>query len=344
MATPSRTTERSGRGAKLPSHQRAATLSLVVALVFVVGWFGWRVATMQLHPVPVVVLLIELSGWTGGLLVATGLLASSDPRHTEHDDETYRYASAVADRVGRTRAADLQRDLRSATDRLRSRTVGGSADRAMVGVMVDGPRRIALVAALTLCLLIGVAPSPVPPWWAITAITTASVALAASHVLASDRRIRLGDRTRWSYASLGEVIATNDHADVAPRRWVGTVGTIVVLNLAIGLRGMSDRWTHGLPAMSDDERVVAMAWAGLLVLGGLYSLRTIPTPRLGNAHVVARRLAERTARQSALGAAVGIGLIGLLAGILPGGVDAGAEDPGGVEAPAQADVGGGVDD
>ena len=110
------------------------------------------------------------------------------------------------------------------------------------------------------------------------------------------------DYFKATASSLGEVIAPNDPADVAPRRWVGTVGTIVVLNLAIGLRGMSDRWTHGLPAMSDDDRLVAMTWAALLVLGGLYTLRTIPTPQLGNAHVVARRLEERTARQSALGA------------------------------------------
>ena len=70
-----------------------------------------------------------------------------------------------------------------------------------------------------------------------------------------------------------------------------------------------------------------MVWAGLVVIGGLYTLRTIPTPKLGNAHLVARRLEERTARQSALGAAVCLGLVGLLAGILPGSVDPGADDP-----------------
>ena len=338
MATRSTTTERTTSGPITPARRRTSTLLLACALALAAVWFGWRVVTLQLHPVPIVVLLIELSGWTGGLLVALGLLSSSRQPRVRRSDETYRYASTVADRVGRTRAADLQHDLRAATERLTSRTVGGAPDRAMVGVLVDGPRRIALVALLSIGLLLGVAPSPLPPWWAIGAIAGGSLALALTHVVASCRGIRLGDRTRWSFASLGEVIAPNDRADVAPRRWVGTVAAIVVLNLAIGLRGMSDRWTHGLPAMSDDERLVAMTWAGLVVLGGLYALRTIPTPDLGNSHTVARRLEERTARQSALGAAVCVGLIGLLAGVLPGGVDASSEDPGGVEPATQLDA------
>ena len=114
------------------------------------------------------------------------------------------------------------------------------------------------------------------------------------------------------------------------------------MNVAVALRGMSDRWTHGLPPMTDDERIVSMGWATLIVLGGLYALRTIPTPQLGNSHLVARRLEERTARQSALGAAVCLGLVGLLAGVLPGSVDAGADDPLRVEAPAQVEADGGV--
>ena len=44
-----------------------------------------------------------------------------------------------------------------------------------------------------------------------------------------------------------------------------------------------------------------------------------------------RGVEERTARQSVLGATVCVGLIGLLAGILPGSVDPADDDPGGVE-------------
>lgn len=330
-------------GAPLSRARRlVAVAQLAVGGLSLLVWLGWRVTTLGLHPVPIVSLLIELSGWTGGFAVTLGLVTASSPRAVLQPDDTYRYAVVVADRVGRTRASDLQHDLRAAVERLTTRTAGGLADRAMIGVLIDGPRRIALVATLTLALLLGVAPMAMPPTWAMVALATGTGLVAGSHVVASDGYIRFGDRTRWSFAALGEVFSSSDRDDLAPRRWVGTVGTIVLLNLAIALRGMSDRWTHGLPVMTDDERLLTMVWAGLLVLGGLYTLRTIPTPRLGNAHLVARRLEERTARQSALGAAVCLGLVGLLAGVFPGSVDPGTDDPARIEAPAQIEAGGDV--
>lgn len=335
----------SGRTDGVPltrTRRRVAGCLLGLGGVALLVWLAWRVATLDAHLVAIVTLLIELSGWTGGVAVAVGLLTATTPRAVLQPDETYRYAVVVADRVGRTRSTDLHHDLRAAVERLTTRTAGGPADRAMIGVLTDGPRRIALVATLTLALLLGVAPLEVPPVWALVAFGAGTMLIAASHVVASDGRIRFGDRTRWSFATLGEVFSPADRAGQAPRRWVGTVGTIVVLNLAIALRGMSDRWTHGLPAMTDDERLVAMVWAGLLVLGGLYTLRTTPSPQLGNAHLVSRRLEERTARQSALGAAVCLGLVGLFAGVLPGSVDPGADDPVRVETPAQIEAGGGV--
>ena len=75
----------------------------------------------------------------------------------------------------------------------------------------------------------------------------------------------------------------------------------MILNLAVALRGMSDRWTHGLPPMADDDRVMAMVFAMTIALGSFYTLITTPAPKLDNDHLVARRLEERTARQSALG-------------------------------------------
>ena len=334
-------------GTSLTRARRASVAGLVGAgTALLLVWLAWRIVTLDAHPVPVVSLLIELSGWTGGIAVAVGLARSTStpPRSVRHPDDTYRYAAAVADCVGRTRNTQLHRDLRAAVERVTDRAAHGPADRAMIGVLVDGPRRIALVATLCVALLFGVAPLERPPLWALAALGAGTALLATSHVVGSGGRIRFGDRTRWSFAALGEVLSPADRVDQAPRRWVGTVGSIVVLNLAIGLRGMSDRWTHGLPAMTDDDRLVAMVWAGTLVLGGLYTLRTIPTPMLGNAHLVSRRLEERTARQSALGAAVCLGLVGLLAGILPGSVEPGAGDPARVEPPAQLEAGGDVDD
>jgi hypothetical protein len=335
----------SGKKARVPlsrARRRVTAGLLGAGSMLLLVWIAWRLATLDLNPVAIVTLLIELSGWTGGLAVALGLLVAASPRAVPQPDDTYRYAVVVAERVGWTRATDLHLDLRAALERLTTRTAGGPADRAMIGVLIDGPRRIALVAMLSIALLLGVAPLDVPPIWALLALCAGTVLISVSHVVASEGRIRFGDRTRWSFVALGEVLSPADRVDQAPRRWVGTVGTIVVLNLAIALRGMSDRWTHGLPAMTDDERVVAMVWAGLLVLGGVYTLRTIPTPRLDNAHLVSRRLEERTARQSALGVAVCLGLVGLLAGVLPGSVDPGAGDPGRVEPPAQIEAGGDI--
>jgi hypothetical protein len=330
-ATEANTTEESTAPILGAVRRRVATASLSAGLVSLAAWFGWRLGTLGSHPIQITVLLIEISGWVGGVLVALGLIAATNPRELLERDDTYRYGCAVAACVRRTRASDLHQDLWTAVQRLRTRTVGGVADRAMVGVLVDGPRRIALVVTLALGLLVGVAPSPTPPVWALVAVATGSLLISLTHVVASGGRIRLGDRTRWSFATLGEVLSRADRADLAPRRWVGTVGTIVILNLAIALRGMSDRWTHGLPAMPDADRVVAMGWAAVVIVGGLYALRTIPTPQLGNAHLVSRRLEERTARQSALGATVCVGLVGLLAGVLPGNVDAGSNEPSRIE-------------
>jgi hypothetical protein len=333
-----------------PVRRAAASVLLATALTLAGAWFAWRIVSLGAHPLRVVMLVVEISGWVAGVFVAHGLLAANSPRPTGAgaSDNTDRYAAAVAGTVGRTRATDLHRDLRVVFEHVaaRSRRQGSDradrADRAIAGVLADGPRRLAMVAIVSTSLLIGVSPMPVPPLWALAAVLAATVLMASAHVVASRGRVRFGDRTRWSYAAVGEVVSPADRAEVAPRRWVGTVATVVVVNLAVALRGTSDRWTHGLPAMTDDERLVAMVWASVLVVGGLYTLRTIPAPRLGNEHLVARRLEERGARRSALGAAVCLGVVGLFAGVLPGGVDTGPDDPLRVETPAQIEADGGA--
>jgi hypothetical protein len=118
----------------------------------------------------------------------------------------------------------------------------------------------------------------------------------------------------------------------------------VVINLAVALRGMSDRWTHGLPAMDNEARIVAMVFAMTIVIGALCTLLTTPAPELDNAHLVSRRLEERTARQSALGGAICVGLIGLLAGVLPGCVDPADDDAARIEHVTEHEVGATVDD
>ena len=331
------------RGPRLSSARRR--VGIAIAVVGIGGWLGWilwRMATLALNPIPIAALMIEAGGAGIGVVVAFVLAYVKDPRATFEDDrrDPWRYAFAIADRVERTRAADLHREVRSAANAARRRTAKRTrADVAMGCVLVDGPRRLAMVVVAVLGLLVGVSPMPVPTWPALVSLAVGVAGLSLATVVLSHRRIAIGDRLRWTYGSIGELLIRDDVEGVAPRRWVGTVGTIVVVNLAVALRGMSDRWTHGLPMMSNDMRVVAMVYAMTLVLGSLFTLLTTRAPELDNAHLVSRRLEERTARQSALGGALCVGLIGLLAGILPGCVDPGDDHAGRIEHVTERQVG-----
>jgi hypothetical protein len=160
----------------------------------------------------------------------------------------------------------------------------------------------------------------------------------SGHVILGGGRIRVGDRVRYSYAAIGELMSPADHDGLAPRRWVGTVAAVVVVNLAMALRGMSDRWTHGLSPMERESRVLTMVLGASVVLGALYTLCTTPAPDIADAHLMSRRLEERTARQSALGGAVIVGMIGLVAGVLPVRVDAADHDPVRVEQISERDA------
>jgi len=296
-------------------------------------WIGWRLSTLHLHLVPLMALFVEIVGALSGIVIAVALLRAEQPREVFGQDrgDMDRFPLAVADVIGRTRATDLRRDLAPAARTVLKGRPPRSADVAMAAMLVDGPRRLLAVVAITLALLVGVTPLPMPSPPMLVVAAVAIVAIATSHVLLGEGKVRFGDRLRWSYAAVGEVLVRDDLEGVAPRKWVGTVATVVVVNLAVALRGMSDRWTHGFEPMTADDRAVTMTMAFFLVAGALYTLRMSTTPQQDNVDIVSRRLEERTARQSALGGAVCIGLIGLLAGILPGSVDAADDDPGRVE-------------
>jgi hypothetical protein len=311
------------------SKRAFGIVALVIGTSSTLVWLDWRMMHLGLNPLSAVVFLLELAGLASGVAISVGLVDAAGPRNVFEADrrESHRFAFAVADIVGRTRSADLHNEVRAAVRAARHRRPRRTADVAIAGVLLDAPRRLGLVAAVTLALLIGVSPSPMPPGWALLAIVIGTAGISTSHVLLGDGRIRYGDRIRWSYAALGEVLSRADREDLAPRRWVGTVATVVVMNVAIALRGMSDRWTHGLPPMDGDDRVVVMMLAVVIMLGAVYTLRTIAVPQLADSHLVSRRLEERTARQSALGAALCVGLVGLLAGILPGSADPADLDP-----------------
>ena len=324
---------------------RAGCTSLSVSVAGWSGWIWWRVTQLELHVVPVVALALEIAGVVIGAVVALAFALADEPRSylaEQHSEDEHaserRYAFAVADIVGRTRADDLHHHVRTVVRAARRSMRRHRADYAMAAVVIDGPRRLGLVVTAIGGLLLGVAPFPVPPVAVVVAAASGIAGMSLAHSLLSDGRVRIGDRVRWTYSTLGEVVASEDLEGVAPRSWVGTVATVVLVNVAVALRGMSDRWTHGLPHMGDEERVVAMLFALGLAVGALYTMATTEAPDLDNAHLAPRRLEERTARQSVLGATVCVGLIGLLAGILPGSVDPADDDPGRIEHVVQRDA------
>ena len=288
--------------------------------------------TSTAHPLWLVFFAVEVLGVVTGVVVAIALArrsvpiaasASSDPddaRLRRDVDDPDRYSAAIAGLLGIDGEPDLRSSVRgtwrpafSAHTRL--------TDRALALVHFEGARRLVMIAGLALSLLLGVAPLERPSPWLLGAGAAGLVFTSVGSMLLSGGLIRPGDRLRWSFASIGLTVGPTEHSDAMPVRWAGVMGSIVVLNLAVTLRGLSDRWTHGLAPMATADRVTAMSAALLLVVGGLATLRHLGPPEPGSCQM-SRRLEERSARQTALGATAIAGLLGLFAGILPGSVDA----------------------
>jgi hypothetical protein len=320
-------------GATEPWISEARRIAGVGAFAVSLGgwitWFGWRAQCLALEPVCMAAFVLELAALIGSGMIVGGLLAADHPRPGSRCDrnDPHRFAVAVAGIIGRTRSIDLHHDVRWLVRHVRDDRHRTSSDLAMGAVLLDGARRLATVAVVTIGLLIGAPPVPMPTWWAMGAVAIAVSASSVAIVLLGGGRIRFGDRTRWTFAAVGELFSRQDRTDLAPRRWIGAVAAVVVVSIAVALRGISDRWTHGLSPMDQDDRRAAMVFALFLAIGALYTLATTSPPQLDNEHVVARRLEERTARHSAIGGAVAVGLVGLIAGILPGNVDAAHDDP-----------------
>jgi hypothetical protein len=323
-----------GLPAGLPApHRRAGVAALACSLAGWGVWLSWRAVHLSAHPLPMLIFAFELLGVATGAVVAVFLArrATDSGERRQVDGDARRYALVVGHAAGRAPTDDLQHEVRSVVLAARRPACRRAAEYATAAVVIDGPRRLGIVTATVIGLLIGTGPFPWPPVPALACACAGIAGMSLSHRLLTGGRIRIGDRVRWTYSSLGEIVVREDVDGVAPRTWVGTVATVVLVNVAVALRGMSDRWTHGLPPMGDDERVVAMLFALCLVLGALYTLATTDAPELDNAHLAPRRLEERTARQSVLGVTVCAGLIGLVAGILPRSVDPADDDAGRIE-------------
>jgi hypothetical protein len=193
------------------------------------------------------------------------------------------------------------------------------AELAWSVVAVEGMRRMLAVGMVVIVLFSGRFPFDNPPIQAWVVLVASQLLLTVAHYLLSDGLVRPGARLRWSMASVGAGFGDGKSRSGLPIRWTATLATIVALNLVVSLRGLSDRWTHGLGAMPHDERVIAMAAAMWLVGWGFVALRSLPQPELGY-YGATRRLEETSTRRLALGATFTVAAIGVIAGVLPGGV------------------------
>lgn len=313
--------------------RRLGGVAVALGTVAWAAWLTGRLAGASMHPLWAVVYATEVLGVVTGAIVAVVIARHplpatptpdiALPRRDRHDAD--RYPTAIGDLLGLAPESELRASVRGAW-----RTAFAShvpiADRALALVRFDGMRRLVLIVGLVLSLLLGVAPLERPAPWMIGVAAAGLVLTSVGSMLLAGGHIRPGDRLRWSFASIGLTVGPPERSDALPVRWAAVMGSIMVLNLAVALRGLSDRWTHGLPAMADADRVVVMSAALLLIVGALATLHRLQPPEPGRCHMLRPR-EERSARQTALGATAIAGIVGLLAGILPGAVDAADREP-----------------
>jgi hypothetical protein len=310
-------------------------------MVLWLGWLGWRVVAPFHGLVGLVVLLLEVVAFAAALVVAAALWnppcrppSTSQRRAARRRDASLPETLAAAlglDPTGGTRRSAVAHDdtgevawarhgLRSLSRR-ESAEVPSLAELAWSVVALEGMRRMLTVGMVVVVLFSGRFPFDNPPIQVWVVLIVSQLLLTASHYLLSDGLIRPGARLRWSMASVGAGFGDGKSRTGLPIRWTATLATIVALNLVVSLRGLSDRWTHGLGAMPHDERVMAMAAAMWLVGWGFVALRSLPQPELGY-YGATRRLEEASTRRLALGATFTVAAIGVIAGVLPGGVPA----------------------
>lgn len=304
-------------------------------------WLGWRLAAPMHGVVGLLVFALELIA-VGAAAAVSAALWYAPERPPTGADRASRPPAALPTRMGSalglsptppvercTVGADDTGEVAWARQgaRLLAPWIHTDDDRPTIReigwavVAVEGTRRMAAVAVVVVVLLSGRFPFDVPRWQVLAALVGAQLLLASGHFLLSNGLIRPGARMRWSMASVGAGLGDGTSRTGLPIRWTATLATMIVLNLAVSLRGVSDRWTHGLGAMPHDQRVMAMLAAAWIVGWGFVALRTLPQPTLGF-YGATRRLEETSTRRLALGATLAIAAVGMAAGILPGGVPA----------------------
>jgi hypothetical protein len=316
-----------------PAAQWAGRILSCAGFVAWSVWLGWRIASST-GAIGVVVLVLEVAALLVAVVLSTALW--SVPDRMRPPERSSSLVDVVGALVGLDEMASLQAHgmddtgevarARRGLELLDPRASSPVVDRrlavtAWAFVAVEGIRRLLFVVVLVIVLLSGRFPFEIAHWTMFATLVVAQVFFALGHWMLSGGVLWPGIRLRWSMASVGAGLGDGTSRTGLPIRWTSTLSTMVVLNLAVSLRGVSDRWTHGLGPMPHDERVIAMVLAAWLVLVGFASLRILLKPSLGY-YGATRRLEEPSTRRLAIGATMVVALFGFVAGVLPGGLPA----------------------
>ena len=323
------------RGSVNPAGRWLGRLASLVGFAAWSTWLAWRVTLGSIDAISLAVLVLEIAALLVSIVLSAALwslrsLPQPVPSQSAPLVDVFADLLGVADATAvERRGADDTGEVARARRGLQlldprsSPGVGATtvAATAWALVAVEGIRRMLFVGLLVVVLLTGRFPFELPNWPMLGAPALAVASFSVAHWLLSGGVLRPGRRLRWSMASIGAGLGDGTSRTGLPIRWTATLATMVVLNLAVALRGVSDRWTHGLGPMSHDERVVAMLTSWWLVLAGFAALRILAQPSLGF-YGATRRLEETSTRRLALGATLTVALVGFVAGVLPGGLPA----------------------
>lgn len=328
-------------GVAMLAARWAGRFASVVGVVAWSFWLAWRSTSSPLGVVSVVVLVLEIAALLVSIVLSAALwsLPGRPCPVRKSAGLTDLFAELLglagleaveahgADDTGEV--ARARRGLRLLDPRTAStvRTAAPTSGRRQIAttawalVAVEGMRRMMFVGVLVAVLLTGRLPFQMPAWPVLAALIGAQMSFAVGHWLLSGGVLRPGARLRWSMSSIGAGLGDGASRTGLPIRWTATLATMVVLNLAVALRGVSDRWTHGLGPMPHDERVAAMVLSWWLVIVGFAALRILDKPSLGF-YGATRRLEETSTRRLALGTTLAVALVGFVAGVLPSGLPA----------------------
>jgi hypothetical protein len=336
-----------GASADLARRQAPASMNVIGTIVSGAGliawfaWLSWRTTSFNGNIVNIAILALELVAFAASLVVCAGLAVSRplrrrDRRATDRDRqlpvllaEAFGLGAVIDEkpavrRIGNDDTGEIAWARRGISvlreqRRLDARTRLASDNLRQAAwsvVALDGLRRLCSVIVLLVVLFTGAIPFDIPSTERIALLVGGIGLVSIGNWFSSGGHLRPGARLMWSMASIGAGLGDGISRSGLPIRWVMTMATLVALNIAVALRGMSDRWTHGLPPMERDTRIAAMSIAvGLVVVGGL-ALRRMPRPELGF-YGATGRLEEASVRRLALGLTLAVAAVGFVAGVLP---------------------------